>query len=440
MGRKAARPDLGVFLDGRRVGTLSRSRGGALAFRYAPAWLSADDALPVSNSMPLREEAYRDDRVHAYFDNLLPDSMGVRRLVAERLGARSAGAFDLLALVGRDCVGALQILPEGVEATAPSRPRGTPLTEADVAAVLRDLPRSPLGMHPDADFRISIAGAQEKTALLHWKGRWHRPEGTTPTTHILKPALGLLPGGIDMRQSVENELLCLALARHFGLSVPEAGVLDFGGVRCLSVERFDRRWTETGRILRRLPQEDLCQAFGIPSTRKYESEGGPGIPQVMRFLDASDDRDGDREAFLRAQMVFFLLGAVDGHAKNFSVFLTPTGFRLTPLYDVLSIEPEVRARRMAPGAAKLSMCVGDGWHYRLQEIRLRHWEETAKASGFPATSLAALAEDIIERARRLEEARARLPEPIPDALAETVIQGTLRRARTMEGARRPGGR
>jgi serine/threonine-protein kinase HipA len=428
MGRRRAHETLRVFLEGRLVGTLSRSPTGALDFRYAPVWLGAADATPVSNSLPLREDAYRDDRVHAYFDNLLPDSARIRKIVAAKLGARSAGVFDLLSLIGRDCVGALQLLPEDVEPVPPAKASGVALTERDIGAILRNLTTAPLGIEAEADFRISIAGAQEKTALLWLDGRWYRPEGTTPTTHILKPSLGVLPSRIDMTHSVENEFLCLLLAQHFGLQVPKLDILDFDGVRCLSVERFDRHWTPNAKVVRRLPQEDLCQALGVPSTRKYESDGGPGIKQILQFLDASDDRNGDREAFLRAQLTFLLLGAVDGHAKNFSVFLTPTGFRLTPVYDVLSVEPALQARQLGPRQAKLAMCVGRNRHYRLAEIYRRHWEQTARASGFPVGDLAALIEDMLERTRQLDRVRERLPAVIPGPLAEIVIRGVIRRA------------
>jgi serine/threonine-protein kinase HipA len=153
----------------------------------------------------------------------------------------------------------------------------------------------------------------------------------------------------------------------------------------------------------------------------------------MRFLDASDDREVDRATFLRAQLAFFLLGAVDGHAKNFSVFLTPSGFRLTPMYDILSIEPALRARQLGPRDARLAMCVGKSRHYRLCELRRRHWEETAKAAGFPSADLATLIDDILERVRRLDALRARISEPVPRRLAETVIRGVVLRARALEG-------
>jgi serine/threonine-protein kinase HipA len=186
----------------------------------------------------------------------------------------------------------------------------------------------------DEDFRISIAGAQEKTALLRWKNCWHKPSGTTATTHILKPQIGRLPNGIDLSCSVENEFFCLKLTAALGLPSAEVEIADFGGQRVLVVERFDRRWARDGRLLR-LPQEDCCQALSVPPSLKYEADGGPGIPAILNLLNGSDDPTADRHRVLKALVVFWLLGATDGHAKNFSIFLGPGGrFSATPLYDV----------------------------------------------------------------------------------------------------------
>nr|MCU0883162.1 HipA domain-containing protein [Hyphomonadaceae bacterium] len=151
--------------------------------------------------------------------------------------------------------------------------------------MLANLAMAPLGLEPDDGFRISIAGAQEKTALLWWDGQWQRPMGTTPTTHIFKPQIGRLPNGIDLSNSVENEHFCLALLRELGLPVAHTTMQSFGEQRVLVVGRFDRQQGRGGRLLRR-PQEDFCQALSVPPTRKYEDRGGPGIVQIMRLLAA----------------------------------------------------------------------------------------------------------------------------------------------------------
>ena len=276
MARRSARAPLNVFLNGRLVGVLRREASGAIDFHYAEAWLAWENAFAVSLSLPLREDSYSGAPVINVFDNLLPDSDALRRRVAERVGAEGVDAYSLLTALGQDCVGALQFLPDGIDPGKAGAVDGIPLSEEEVASIVNNLASAPLGMGEDEDFRISIAGAQEKTALLRRDGRWFKPIRTSATTHILKPQIGQLPNGIDLSNSVENEYLCLKLIEALGVPAARAEIADFGGRKTLVVERFDRRWTKDGRLLR-LPQEDMCQALSVPPTRKYQSEGGPGM-------------------------------------------------------------------------------------------------------------------------------------------------------------------
>jgi serine/threonine-protein kinase HipA len=161
--------------------------------------------------------------------------------------------------------------------------------------------------------------------------KWRLPIGVTPTSHIFKPAMKEGPDGADFSDTPWNEWLCLELCRTLGLDAAQAKVILFVGKPVIIVERFDRIWHDG--ILYRLPQEDLCQAMGVPPSRKYQSDGGPGIIEVLQFLNSSEYPYEDRLKFIKAQIVFWLLAAIDGHAKNFSVFITPSGFKLTPIYD-----------------------------------------------------------------------------------------------------------
>ena len=138
----------------------------------------------------------------------------------------------------------------------------------------------PLGQEESGDddaFRISLAGAQEKTALLWHKGAWHRPTGATPTTHILKLPIGVSPQGIDLSTSVENEWLCAQIVREYGIPVAPCRIETFGERKTLVVERFDRQLAADGAWWLRLPQEDFCQSTATPPALKYENDGGPGI-------------------------------------------------------------------------------------------------------------------------------------------------------------------
>ena len=183
MVRRRARIPLNVFLGSRLVGCLHRQRSGAVEFQYDPSWLDWEHTLPVSISLPLREDRYLGDPVMAVFDNLLPDPESMRRRVAERIGAEGHDAYSLLAKLGRDCVGALQILPEGQEPGPAGLVEGRAVDDAEIAGKIQNLERAPLGLDDDAEFRISIAGTQEKTAFLYLNERWHIPRGTTATTH-----------------------------------------------------------------------------------------------------------------------------------------------------------------------------------------------------------------------------------------------------------------
>ena len=229
MARRRARIPLNVFLNSRLVGRLNRQRSGAIEFRYDRSWLDRGHTLPISISLPLREDRYLGDPVTAVFDNLLPDPEPVRRRIAERVGAEGPDAYSLLTKLGRDCVGALQFLPEGQDPGPAGSVEGRLLDDGEIAEKIRNLATRPLGLDDDPEFRISIAGAQEKTALLHWNGRWHVPRGTTATTHIMKPQIGVLPNGVDLSRSVENEYLCLRLTAALGLPSATVEIADFDG-------------------------------------------------------------------------------------------------------------------------------------------------------------------------------------------------------------------
>lgn len=426
MGRKRSYTPLNVFLNSRLVGQLVREPSGGVSFAYAHDWLEWEHRMPVSLSLPLQENRYSGAPVMAVFDNLLPDSDLIRRRVAERVGAEGVDAFSLLSQIGRDCIGALQFLPDGQEPQPMSELTGEPVDEAQIGAILGDLDLAPLGIRRENDFRISVAGAQEKTALLRKDGQWIEPTGTTPTTHIIKPQIGRLPNGMDLSDSVENEYLCLKLMEEFGLRAANVEMAQFGDKKALVVERFDRRWTSDGRLIR-LPQEDCCQALSIVPTQKYQNEGGPGISDIMDLLLGSDDPNKDRYDFFKANVLFWLLGATDGHGKNFSVSLLPGGrFRMTPLYDVLTVQPTVDARQIERKYFKLAMNFGNSNHYKVANIVGRHIVETGVQSGLSRAVLHGLFEELQETSHAIVEATFnQLPEGFPEALLSS-IDGALK--------------
>jgi serine/threonine-protein kinase HipA len=422
MGRKRAHVPLNVFLNSRLVGVLRRESTGAIDFQYTRDWLDWRGTFPVSLSLPLREDRYIGAPVINVFDNLLPDSDPIRKRVAERVGADGTDAFSLLTALGHDCVGALQFLCEGIDPGTAGDIAGKPVSDREVANIIKNLAAAPLGMGEDKDFRISIAGAQEKTALLRKDGQWFKPTGTTATTHILKPQIGQLPNGIDLSNSVENEYLCLKLLDAFGIPVANVEIADFGERRTLIVERFDRLWTRDGRLLR-LPQEDTCQALSIPPTKKYQSDGGPGMREIINLLKGSDTPDTDIATFMRANIIFWMLGATDGHAKNFSIFLGPGGrFRMTPLYDVVTAQPSLDADQIPRKKFKLAMSAGKSRHYAIREIMPRHFMQTADLAGVGTTVMRAIFEDIAANAERQAQAViTSLPNNFPNQLVTSTM-------------------
>jgi serine/threonine-protein kinase HipA len=432
MARRPTHVPLNVYLNGRLVGRLRRESSGAIDFVYDPSWLGWDNAIPVSVSLPLREDRYIGDPVLAVFENLLPDNDDIRRRLAERAKAEGSDPYSLLAAVGRDCVGALQFLPDRVAVGQTGVIDARPVSDEEIAKIVSDLARSPLGVGEDQEFRISLAGAQEKTALLYWDGKWQVPHGTTATTHILKPQIGRLRNGIDLSNSVENEHFCLELVAALGLPVAKSQIVDFAGKRVLSIERFDRTRTRDGRLLR-VPQEDCCQALSIPPSRKYESDGGPGIRAIYDLLKGSDVPDEDHKTLFKAQIVFWLLGATDGHAKNFSIRLATGGrFRLTPLYDIVSTQPSLDARQIGQNQMKLAMAVGTNRHYVVHTILGRHFKQTADACGLPAGTFKTIVEEIGDTGKaKIDQTLSKLPPDFPATVVGSISDGAKRRIDTL---------
>lgn len=423
--------NLNIWMNGVLVGTWSYRGRMDQSFRYASSWLSVDESRPISLSLPLTstDTAIIGPEVEFFFDNLLPDNADIRRRIQRRFNCISDSPFDLLSEIGRDCVGAIQILPEGNERPDVKHIQAEPLNDASIASHLNSVTMDGIpGILSDDFFRISIAGAQEKAAFLFHEGAWCRPLGTTPTTHIFKLPLGRIGAmQIDMGHSIENEWLCLQLLAAFGMDVATTKLARFEDKRVLIVERFDRRLSPNGKWWLRIPQEDLCQATGTSPGKKYESEGGPGISTLMRLLAASQDSMHDRKSFLKAHILFALLAAPDGHAKNFSIFIERQGrFSLTPLYDVMSVYPIMgHGKDNLPGEKlRMAMSVtGKNRHYEWMKIQKRHWLSTADSCG-ALSMVSEIIDEILERLpSAISQVASNLPPNFPDSVASPIFDG-----------------
>lgn len=431
MARPSKTRTLHGWMNGEYVGEWLSPAGRPQEFVYAREWLASRSARPLSLSMPLTEgAAYKGAVVERYFENLLPESGTIRQRIVQHVGAQSDGAFDLLEKIGRDCVGALQLTVDQDQAPDVRTINASPISDDEIEQLLLKTSGTATfgAAEVDDDFRLSIAGAQEKTALLFHESRWCRPHGATPSTHILKLPLGMLPSGVDLRTSVENEWLCAQILTGYGVPIAKCAMAQFGSQKALVVERFDRRLSADRAWIIRLPQEDFCQALGVAPTQKYQTDGGPGIEAIMNTLLGSEVAEEDRRDFFRTQILFWMLCAIDGHAKNFSLFLNVGGsYRLTPRYDVLSAHHALgtKAGTLSPHKVKMAMGIRGSkeLHYSWHRILPRHFEQSARRCGLGG-EIARMMDELVERtAPVIASVQRLLPKDFPHELAEAVLGG-----------------
>lgn len=407
-----------------------------MKFTYHQDWLNQAGARPISLSLPLVEQTYAGDVVYNFFDNLLPDNQQIRARIQARFQIATSQPFDLLAGIGRDCVGAIQLIT-GPLAEFERKIKYKPLTEQKIASILRNYQINPLGMsQEEEEFRISIAGAQEKTAFLYHENQWCEPLQETPTTHIFKLPIGIIAHQhMDLRDSCENEWLCSLLAKSYGLPAADCDILHFEEIKVLSVKRFDRRLSRDNSWIMRLPQEDLCQALGVSYNIKYQSDGGPGIKEIMKLLLGSANSLPDRDMFYRAQVFFWLIAGIDGHAKNFSLFIEPEGkYRLTPLYDIMSAYPLIKKNQLQTQKIKMAMALkGKNTHYHWHTLQRRHFIDTAKEANYsPERAEIILNEMLKQTDSVIQEVSKKLPPSFPNTISEPIFEGLRKTKQKLE--------
>ena len=327
----------------------------------------------------------------------------------------------------------MSILPTGTDAPNDFEMNYTRINNAAIEKRLKSLgSTTPLGMNKEEDFRISIAGAQEKTAFLNISGKWQEPHGLTPTTHIFKTSIGALGVDINFDDSIDNEWASLFIMKKMGLPVCETKIAEFGDQRVLIIDRFDRKWTnyQDKEVLIRIPQEDMCQALSISPYKKYQSEGGPGIVDIAKFLMASKNSE-DRINFFKAIIVFDLLYATDGHGKNFSIFLEEDGFKLTPFYDVMSGYFLHKREKKPINKLKLAMKVGDSGHYAFKRISKRHYRETAKMCSINNEIFEEIIKELKEKYENLNINEKELDPLLNRETLDIILEGMAKRAKVI---------
>lgn len=422
--------ELTIWINGERAGAWRLSSRARMEVQYARAWTESPDARPLSLSLPIpvNDSPLTGQAVEAYFDNLLPESDPIRKRIQERFHTPTRGPFDLLAAIGRDCVGAVQIVAADETPARIDRIDAEELSDSEVEMDIARVTTTRALVRNEKEFRISIAGAQEKTAFLKHKGQWCRPLGSTPTTHIFKLPLGRVSEyQADMSTSVENEWLCARIVAAFGLPVASCEIGEFGIQKVLIVERFDRQLHSSGRYWLRLMQEDFAQATGTSWHQKYQADGGPGLDQIGEILQRSAEKRGDLETLFKAQIIFFLLAATDGHAKNFSIRLLARGeFRLTPLYDVLSAWPVIGRKKNEIPLEKIKLAMslpGERPRYLLAHIQRRHFEALGKKLGLGADAKRLIDEVIARTPAVIDDIQRGVPKGFPQSLLRKILDG-----------------
>lgn len=342
---------LNVFLNAELVGKLEQNDAGTMSFSY-----DEKATRQISIGMPLSQPYFDNEHCEAFFGNLLPDGDEARKALGKKFGVSPNNTFSLLNALGAECAGALTILSADKQAPIEEPENIRILSEKELADCIRELPQRPLFIGVNG-IRLSLSGVQDKAAVIV------TPEGigipaSGPTTHILKPDLTGTPG------VVYCEYLCMQAASRIGLNAAPVSLGKAEDLTYLLVKRFDRQTTDVGKVLR-IHQEDFCQALAIPSKRKYQNEGGPTLKDCFSLLAKTAVPAKERINLLNLIVFNFLIGNMDAHGKNFSLFHSSKGIRLAPAYDVL-------CTTAFPDYEKaLAMTIGD--YYEPEEIYAHNW-------------------------------------------------------------------
>jgi len=399
---------LRVMMNDYVVGRLKKNTRGNLIFTYTESWLKTPGARPISLALPLVEKPFTGEAVYHFFDGLLPDNPEIRTRIQKNVDLSTKHPFDLLASIGKECTGAIQLIPGKAPAFKKKITFET-LDKSQLAALLRN----------KQNVHIALAGTQNKAAFLYHNNTWCKPLDKTPSTHIVKLAT-------DINNRSENEWLCSHIAKAFGLPVAESRLLYIEGIKALAVKRFDRKYSSDNTWIMRLPQEDVCQALGVSPHLKYQIAGGPGIHDIMKFLLGSANPIHDRDVFYCSQVLFWLLANYDGHAKNFSVFIEPAGkYRLTPLYDIQSAYPGIAKETLNAHKLKMAMPLeSKRVPYHWHEIKRKDFLETAKAVNYSVERAEAILDDMLARVDSvITQVSSSLPEGFPKYISEPIFDG-----------------
>ncbi|MFI3244019.1 MAG: type II toxin-antitoxin system HipA family toxin [Akkermansia sp.] len=390
---------LQVWLYQEMVGTLSQDLGGRFEFEYVDGVSHA-----LSLSLPLSQKFYDHKSCEGFFNGLLPEGDAIRDLIAKKHGISAHNDFSLLRAIGYDCAGAVSFMDESSPSpTLDYHPLdGRILSDDELEDIITHLPQKPLSVGDDG-IRLSLAGAQHKTALLLLGDKLASPLRDVPTSHIIKPAIDAY------EETIENEYICLETARAIGLDVPKIEIRHANKTKFFMIERYDRH--RVGDKIARLHQEDFCQATNKPSVRKYQKEGGVSYKDCADILRQTRTPARFIRDLLDRIIFNFLIGNNDAHGKNFSLVHGKDGkCLLAPCYDMLctQVYPEL-TRRMA---------MKIGHHDQRAKLELRHFQAMAQDMG---VSEKALVMRWAELSQQVPLALEQVIQSIPNTIGKRIL-------------------
>jgi serine/threonine-protein kinase HipA len=413
------------------LGEIERRGPSRYRFTYSEGALEKyrDGEVVLSASLPLGREPFAPGRAAPFFEGLLPEG-AVRASIARSLRLSEEDGFGLLEQLGADCAGAVALLPFGARpGTRAGRLRT--LTGSDLARLVEDLPRHPLGIDPSPDgVRLSLGGIQHKLVLADSTARgilggeiltpFAQPLDGAPSTCLLKPEVG------PFEDIVANEAFCMKIAWSLGLRAADTDVFQVNSRPCLYVRRFDRTERALG-LVTRVHQEDMCQALGLLPAAKYEENGGPSVVGIVELLRNLRGPFAARSIndFIHAVLVNFLLGNSDAHGKNFALLYEEGGIRLAPLYDIVStaVYEDVTDR----------MAMSIGGVFEPAEVDMAAWTRLAKECGLGGGIASIVKKRTAQVLRSVETNREILGSSAPRPVVDRIVELCRRRAEQLTG-------
>lgn len=392
---------LTVRLNKKFTGYLEQNLQGKFVFTYNPKC-----HVPLSLALPLREEPYEDKECRGFFEGLLPEGEQVRNYIGKKYGINPKNEFSLLKTIGYDCAGAVSFTDYEENPVSYSNDfikiTGKKFTDESLEEYISELPLKPLLTNSDG-LRLSLAGAQDKMAVVLLNDCVSLPGKDVPTTHILKPAIK------DIDGSIENEYICLKTAKNMGLNVCDCEIRQAKNIKYLLLTRYDREISKNS--VKRIHQEDFCQAKNITSTFKYESEGGISVNDCFEIIKQTKTPAVNTIELINRIVFNYLIGNADAHGKNFSLLYSEEGIQLAPAYDILctAAYPDL--------TTKMAMKIGG--YYEFKEIFPRHWERLAETNEINYTFLKKV---ILKQAKALPEVLKSTSEEIDNPIKEKIIK------------------